>query len=36
MNTKPTVDKNKVEKNAIKPKAENEEFSIYDSINLFN
>jgi len=30
------VDKNKVEKNAIKPKAENEGFSIYGSINLLN
>lgn len=28
--------KNKVEKNAIKPKAENEGFSIYSSINLLN
>lgn len=28
MNTKPRVDKNKVEKSAIKPEVENEEFSI--------
>lgn len=32
-NTKPIVDKNIVEKNAIKPKAENEGFLIHGLIN---